>query len=99
MRLSCTTAEQTLAGSRRTGKDSPVRSIYTYLAWRFPDRLSPRELDVLRLLAAGRTNKEIAEELFISLNTVLRHVSNIFRKAGVGNRAEAASYAHRSNLT
>jgi DNA-binding CsgD family transcriptional regulator/class 3 adenylate cyclase len=64
-----------------------------------PDRLSTREVDVLRLLAAGRTNKEIAEELVISLNTVLRHVSNIFRKAAVVNRAEAVSYAHRNNLT
>jgi DNA-binding CsgD family transcriptional regulator len=64
-----------------------------------PDRLSIREIEVLRLLAAGRTNKEIAEELVVSVNTVLRHVSNIFRKAAVANRAEAASYAHRHNLT
>jgi DNA-binding CsgD family transcriptional regulator/class 3 adenylate cyclase len=64
-----------------------------------PSKLSPREVDVLQLIAAGRTNKEIAEELVISLNTVLRHVSNIFRKTGVVNRAEAASYAHRHSLT
>jgi DNA-binding CsgD family transcriptional regulator len=63
-----------------------------------PDRLSRREVDVLRLIAAGRTNKNIADELVISLNTVLRHVSNIFDKAGVANRAEAASYAHRHEL-
>jgi DNA-binding CsgD family transcriptional regulator/class 3 adenylate cyclase len=64
-----------------------------------PDRLSKREVDVLRLIAAGRTNQEIAGGLVISLNTVLRHVSNIFGKTGVANRAEAASYAHRHDLT
>ena len=64
-----------------------------------PDRLSKREVEVVRLIAAGRTNREIAGELVISLNTVLRHVSNIFGKTGVANRAEAASYAHRHDLT
>jgi pimeloyl-ACP methyl ester carboxylesterase/DNA-binding CsgD family transcriptional regulator len=61
--------------------------------------LSHRELDVLRLLAAGRSNAQIADELVISQNTVIRHVSNIFAKIGVENRTEAASYAHRYNLT
>jgi DNA-binding CsgD family transcriptional regulator/class 3 adenylate cyclase len=64
-----------------------------------PDRLSQREVDVLRLIAAGRTNQEIADGLVISVNTVLRHVSNIFHKTGVANRAEAASYAHLHELT
>jgi DNA-binding CsgD family transcriptional regulator len=58
-------------------------------------RLSARELEVLRLLAAGKSNQQIADELVISLNTVARHVSNIFDKTGVANRAEAASYATR----
>jgi DNA-binding CsgD family transcriptional regulator len=61
----------------------------------FPDGLSGREVEVLRLLAAGRTNQQIADTLFISLNTVLRHVSNIFDKTGAANRTEAAAYAHR----
>ena len=61
--------------------------------------LSARELEVLRLVAAGHSNQQIADELVISLNTVLRHVSNIFRKTGVANRAEAASFAHRHQLT
>jgi DNA-binding NarL/FixJ family response regulator len=49
-------------------------------------------------VAAGRTNQQIADELLISLNTVARHVSNIFAKTGVANRAEAASYAHSRGL-
>lgn len=63
-----------------------------------PDSLSRREVEVLRLIADGRTNQEIASTLVISLNTVLRHVSNIFSKANVANRAGAASYAHRHRL-
>jgi DNA-binding CsgD family transcriptional regulator len=64
-----------------------------------PAGLSEREVEVLRLIAAGRSNPEIAQELFISRNTVLRHVSNIFSKTGVANRAEAAAYATRHGLT
>jgi DNA-binding CsgD family transcriptional regulator len=63
-----------------------------------PNGLSEREVEVLRLVAAGRTNQPIADELVISLNTVARHVSNIFDKAGVANRAEAASFAHSRGL-
>jgi len=62
------------------------------------DRLSARELDVLRLVAAGRSNLQIAEALVISPNTVGRHVSNIFDKIGAANRAEAATYALRQGL-
>ncbi|HLF76192.1 MAG TPA: alpha/beta fold hydrolase [Dehalococcoidia bacterium] len=60
--------------------------------------LSQRELQVLRLLAAGHTNQQIAAELFISLNTVAHHVSNIFAKAEVANRTQAAAYAHAIGL-
>jgi len=55
--------------------------------------LSPRELDVLRLVAAGNSNQAIAAELVISERTVERHVSNIFGKLGVGSRTAAAAYA------
>jgi DNA-binding CsgD family transcriptional regulator len=55
--------------------------------------LSPRELEVLRLVAAGRSNQAIATELVISDRTVERHVSNIFVKLGVGSRTAAAAYA------
>jgi DNA-binding NarL/FixJ family response regulator len=63
-----------------------------------PATLSSREVEVLRLVARGRTNQEIADELVIALNTVARHVSNIFDKTGVANRAEAASFAHVHDL-
>jgi DNA-binding NarL/FixJ family response regulator len=62
------------------------------------DPLSERELQVLRLVAAGKTNREIAAALDISLNTVLRHVSNILGKTNSSNRAEAATYAARHGL-
>jgi DNA-binding CsgD family transcriptional regulator len=62
------------------------------------DVLSSREMEVLRLLAAGKSNQQIADELVISLNTVRRHVSNIFDKTGVANRTEAAGYARDHGL-
>jgi DNA-binding NarL/FixJ family response regulator len=63
-----------------------------------PNRLSAREVEVLRLIAAGKTNQEIADALFISFSTVASHVRNIFDKANVGNRAEATSFAYRHRL-
>lgn len=60
--------------------------------------LTGRELDVLRLLAAGRSNPEIAETLFVSPATARTHVSNIFAKLGVHSRTEAVDYAHRHGL-
>jgi DNA-binding CsgD family transcriptional regulator/pimeloyl-ACP methyl ester carboxylesterase len=56
-------------------------------------QLSSREAEVLRLVAAGKSNQQIADELVISRNTVRRHVSNLFDKTGVANRAQAAMYA------
>ncbi len=64
----------------------------------YPGGLTKREVEVLRLIAAGRSNQHIADELVISLNTVARHVSNIFAKTGVANRAEATTYAFRHGL-
>jgi DNA-binding CsgD family transcriptional regulator len=58
-----------------------------------PSDLSERELSVLRLIATGRSNQQIADELVISVNTVIRHVSNIFAKTGAANRAQATAYA------
>ncbi|MEX2421835.1 MAG: LuxR C-terminal-related transcriptional regulator [Actinomycetota bacterium] len=57
--------------------------------------LSPRENEVLTLLAAGKTNRAIAGELFISEKTVARHVSNIFTKLGLSSRTEATVYAYK----
>ena len=60
--------------------------------------VTARELDVLRLVAAGKTNREIAEALVISEKTVERHVGNIFTKLGVSNRASATAYAYSHGL-
>jgi DNA-binding NarL/FixJ family response regulator len=60
-----------------------------------PDGLSAREAEVLRLIARGRSNPQIALELVISINTVQNHVSSILAKTGLANRAEASSYAQR----
>ena len=64
----------------------------------YPDGLTRREVEVLRLVAAGRSNPEIAQELFISINTVVRHLSNIFSKTGTTNRVAAATYANSRGL-
>lgn len=64
----------------------------------YPDGLTQREMEVLRLIAAGKSNSEIAQELVISLNTVARHASNIFSKTDAANRAEATAYALRHGL-
>ena len=60
--------------------------------------LTARELEVLRLVAAGRSNRDIAGELFISVKTVSVHVSNILSKLGAATRGEAAAIAHRLRL-
>ncbi|MFE5190719.1 AAA family ATPase [Streptomyces sp. NPDC056628] len=60
--------------------------------------LTSRERDVLRLVSAGRTNRQIAQELFISPKTASVHVSNILGKLGVSGRGEAAAVAHRMGL-
>ncbi len=60
--------------------------------------LSPRELDVLRLLVEGQSDREIAEQLFISYRTVTTHVRSILNKLGVDSRTAAATYAARHHL-
>ena len=63
-----------------------------------PYGLTARELAVLRLVAAGRTNAEIGAELYISPKTAGVHVSNILRKLGVSGRVQAAAWAERAGL-
>jgi LuxR family maltose regulon positive regulatory protein len=60
--------------------------------------LTRRELEVLRLICAGRSNQEIAAALVITLNTVKRHNNSIFSKLGVSNRAQAIVRAQELNL-
>jgi pimeloyl-ACP methyl ester carboxylesterase/DNA-binding CsgD family transcriptional regulator len=87
--------------------DQGMRAIETFLEDLAPQDvpnaqgavgLSSRQVEVLRLLAAGRSNQQIADELVISLNTVRRHVSNIFDKTGAANRTEAAGYARDNGV-
>jgi ATP/maltotriose-dependent transcriptional regulator MalT len=60
--------------------------------------LSPRELEVLRLVAAGKTNREIASTLVVSEHTVARHLQNIFAKLGVTSRTAATAFAFQHEL-
>lgn len=60
--------------------------------------LTEREMEVLQLIAAGKTNQEIAERLYIGLKTVKTHVSNILAKLDVSDRTQAAVYAYRHGL-
>lgn len=65
---------------------------------RHSDRLTPREFEVLRLVAAGKTNREIASELFLSERTIDRHVSSILTKFDVPSRAAATAYAYEHKI-
>jgi DNA-binding NarL/FixJ family response regulator len=61
--------------------------------------LTPREAEVLRLVAVGKTNRGIAADLVLSERTVARHVSNILTKLGVASRSAATAYAYEHGLT
>ena len=79
--------------SRREAVETQPATPATY-----PDGLTQREVEVLRLLALGRNNREVAEELVISLRTVAHHVTSILTKTGAANRTEAARYAIRNDI-
>jgi DNA-binding NarL/FixJ family response regulator len=63
-----------------------------------PEPLSERELEVLQYLSSGASNREIAGQLYITENTVKRHVYNIFGKLNVSNRTQAALQAYRLGI-
>ena len=65
---------------------------------RIPDDLTARELEVLRLIAAGRSNADIARELFVSAATVKTHINHLFAKTGVRDRSQAVRYAYQNGL-
>lgn len=96
-------AQTLLDGIRRAAAGQPVMSDAAATALMQRTRmshseLSERETEIVRLLAAGRTNSDIAGELFISLATVKTHVSRIFDKLGVDNRTAAAKRARELGL-
>jgi DNA-binding CsgD family transcriptional regulator len=64
----------------------------------YPDGLSAREVEVLRLIAAGRSNQRIADDLVLSVRTVERHINHIYAKTGVHTKAQATAYALRQGL-
>ncbi|NQW16989.1 MAG: AAA family ATPase [Chloroflexi bacterium] len=64
----------------------------------YPDGLTPREVEVLRLIATGRSNRQIAEDLIITESTAAKHVANILSKTESANRVEAANYAGAQDL-
>jgi len=63
-----------------------------------PGGLTARELEVLRLVSAGLTNRAVADQPFLSEKTVARHVSNIFAKLGLGSRSAATAWAYQHEL-
>ncbi len=93
-------AELQVAGRTFADLGAPLaqREVERLLGRARPDGLTARELEVLRLVAAGRTNPQIAAELFLSEKTVARHLSNIFGKTNVKSRTAAAAYAFQHQL-
>jgi DNA-binding CsgD family transcriptional regulator len=86
-------ARITLASTSDASTDSPRQTVADDLG------LTAREVEVLAQLALGRTDRQIADELFISKKTVSVHVSNILRKLGVSSRVDAAAVAQRLGVT
>ena len=97
-RLELTRRTPGIPAARRRTRRRPRRHPAPPNGDRPGGRLSSREVEVLRLVAAGMTNSAIAAELFISEKTVARHLSNIFTKLGVSSRAALTAYAYEHGL-
>jgi HD-GYP domain-containing protein (c-di-GMP phosphodiesterase class II) len=99
-------AARTLEAEAKSGLDADAVSCVLAAAGqravpspaRWPADLTDREVEVLRLIARGRSNREVAERLFISAKTVGRHVENVYAKIGVSSRAAAALFAMEHRL-
>ena len=83
---------------RRLGADPDARRVTALIGDAPVSPLSSRELDVLRLVARGSTNKGIAAELYLSEHTVARHLSNIYTKLGVSSRSAATAFGYEHEL-
>jgi non-specific serine/threonine protein kinase len=96
-----TAVAEALAFSQTLARDAEPRrrgDVAKELAHPLLERLTPRERDVLRLLAEGKSNREIAGALFISVATVKGHVTSLMTKLGLDSRTAIAAYAHRHRL-
>ena len=91
-------AEQLAARFSMAGLAEEINGLSEAAAENYPDGLTRREIEVLRLIAMGRSNKDISLVLSISLSTVATHVRSILGKTGCANRTEAAAYANRHEL-
>ena len=85
-------------GTRAPGGVAPAAGSAQASAQPLPDDLTPREAEVLRLIALGRSNGEIAAELVVSAATVKTHVNHVFAKIGARDRAQAVHYAYTHGL-
>jgi DNA-binding CsgD family transcriptional regulator len=96
-------------GGPFTGPQGAIDAMDAFLLEVLPDSATPappasrplttREIEIVRLIAAGRTSKEISQLLSLSVRTVGRHITNIYDKIGARGRADATSYALRHGLT
>jgi DNA-binding NarL/FixJ family response regulator len=91
-------AERLLDQCRAAQPSPPPSRASTAGVGHYPDGLTAREVEVLRLLAAGLTNKEMAAALVVSDRTVGNHIANLYGKIGARRRADATAYALRHGL-
>jgi len=98
----CEAIKAAASGQVRLAPEAAARLMREVRAPASPDALTEpltgRETDVLKLIARGRANKQIARELFVATSTVKTHVNNLYRKLGVSSRTQAALYAARVGL-
>ena len=78
--------------------DDAEQEIHGAMSAEPPAGLTPRELEILKAVAAGKSNREIASMLVLSVHTVERHIANVYRKIDARNRAEATAFALRERL-
>ncbi len=94
----CVAIKAAAAGQVQLSPEAARRLLREVQAPESPETLTPRETEVLRLLAQGKSNKEIGSELVIGIKTVKTHVSSVLSKLGVSSRTQAALHAVRIGL-
>ncbi len=98
----CEAIKAAAAGQVRLAPEAAARLIREVRTHESPEALAEplteRETEVLKLIARGKANKQIAKELFVAMSTVKTHVINLYRKLGVSSRTQAALYAARVGL-